>query len=963
MKSLLLLLLIPLSLLSFKANATHVMGAEFEWEALGKDTFLIKVRVYRDCNGVALSSGPIRVTTSCGSTSITTKMSKIGDVTPMCSSVKNRCQSSSSTFSYGIELYELSAVYIATSDIKNGCCEATLSWAQCCRSKSITTGAANQNFYVDAALNSCAGASSPKWSTSAIGIGCLGRDQIIDNSVISKDSLVYTCAEPLQTATTKTSWSSSYSACEPVYYLGFPRRTRSFPSGFHLDSATGELMFRPMKEQQTVICTRVEIYRNGKRIGYMKRDIQYIVIKCPNNNPPVLSGINAKSPIPQNFTTTVCAGKKTCFTVLSSDKDKDDTVKLQQNGGIPGATFTITNPGSKRETGEFCWTPSTSDISRFPHKVVISAKDDACPAPGTTVRSYSIVVQKPYAFDLDMNVSAGDCGTYYLTVKDKNGRSMNDIKWYENDSIYIGSGDSVAHTFMSTGNRKVSVKVDDCLDQSADTTISVATVSRIQLDLADAVVCQNEKLLMKPTVSGQSGALKYDWNIAPSLGYTGHTNRSSVELGFNNASTTSYPVILTVKDSLGCTDADTAEIISKKNTFVDLERDQKICQGDATQINLKQLSGQGNWTGRNVSSNTMDLTGLAPGIYQLQFKFEDTFYCVSDSAQIFLRALPTISISSDFSNCTNSNETVQLSQNPGGGQWTGKGVSGTIFDPAVAGKGTHYLNYLYTDSFGCSNSDSLLATVFDYVPSITVTDSIKACNNEGLVTISAQPSGGGWLGPGIASTSSTIQVDPSLLTGGDYSYIYGYADSNSCTNSDSTILRVAQAPVAGFNVVDTVSISGDSVLVKNQSTGNNNNEYTWKIGNPAFITSQNFNFHQQIDSADTFDVMLISKDPKTGCIDSTVLEDGIVILLNTSSPHIIAGLEIYPNPSAGILNIRTNSSKTTRVTIVNMAGQKTYETTKQMKDIAIDISDLESGIYLLEISQNDLIHSQLLIKK
>ncbi len=48
---------------------------------------------------------------------------------------------------------------------------------------------------------------------------------------------------------------------------------------------------------------------------------------------------------------------------------------------------------------------------------------------------------------------------------------------------------------------------------------------------------------------------------------------------------------------------------------------------------------------------------------------------------------------------------------PIGGVYTGTGVSGSSFDPVVAGIGIHAVSYTYEDSLGCSNSDFTTITV------------------------------------------------------------------------------------------------------------------------------------------------------------------------------------------------------------------------------------------------------------
>ncbi|MBI3141447.1 MAG: hypothetical protein HYZ16_01320, partial [Bacteroidetes bacterium] len=132
---------------------------------------------------------------------------------------------------------------------------------------------------------------SPTFTGSPLAIICLGRDFIYNQGVQDMDvdpktsgladSLVYSWAEPMQTVSTKTSWSSGYTYNKPIYYLGFPKTGMAFPRGIHLDSATGDMMFRPMKVEQTVMSIKIESYRNKKLTGVTRRDIQVVVIKCP----------------------------------------------------------------------------------------------------------------------------------------------------------------------------------------------------------------------------------------------------------------------------------------------------------------------------------------------------------------------------------------------------------------------------------------------------------------------------------------------------------------------------------------------------------------------------------------------------------------------------------------------------------------------------------------------------------
>jgi hypothetical protein len=71
---------------------------------------------------------------------------------------------------------------------------------------------------------------------------------------------------------------------------------------------------------------------------------------------------------------------------------------------------------------------------------------------------------------------------------------------------------------------------------------------------------------------------------------------------------------------------------------------------------------------------------------------------------------------------------------PAGGVYSGPGVSNGLFDPAVAGLGTHTITYTYTASNGCDNFDE--ETIL--VDPCTGVDEVEA----GKISIFPNPSSG-----------------------------------------------------------------------------------------------------------------------------------------------------------------------------------------------------------------------------
>ena len=116
------------------------------------------------------------------------------------------------------------------------------------------------------------------------------------------------------------------------------------------------------------------------------------------------------------------------------------------------------------------------------------------------------------------------------------------------------------------------------------------------------------------------------------------------------------------------------------------------------------------WSGTAGGSGTLGVfTATSSGTVIVEIT--DSNDCTNTcQTEVTVYGLPTVDAGSDQSFCL-GDDPITLSGDPPGGDWSGSGVSGTTFDPDVAGVGTHTITYIYTDQNGCSNSDTRLFTV------------------------------------------------------------------------------------------------------------------------------------------------------------------------------------------------------------------------------------------------------------
>ena len=140
--------------------------------------------------------------------------------------------------------------------------------------------------------------------------------------------------------------------------------------------------------------------------------------------------------------------------------------------------------------------------------------------------------------------------------------------------------------------------------------------------------------------------------------------------------------------------------------------DQLICPNITTVLNATGTASVYEWTNGVVNGEPFYPTA---GTYIVTGT--NTSGCSSqDSLSIeFLSTIPVSYIESITSIGVNQNAFNVSPGDPSGGTYSGNGIIGTSFHPALAGVGLHYVTYSYTDGNGCIVSDSSAIEVYEDV--------------------------------------------------------------------------------------------------------------------------------------------------------------------------------------------------------------------------------------------------------
>lgn len=140
-----------------------------------------------------------------------------------------------------------------------------------------------------------------------------------------------------------------------------------------------------------------------------------------------------------------------------------------------------------------------------------------------------------------------------------------------------------------------------------------------------------------------------------------------------------------------------------------------------------------------VGENVLDLSLSAPNgkvdIDSLDNQLIDTFRYDS----------PVVTMGSLGKTCLDGAEIVLTSGSPNGGNYSGNGVSGNIFNPQTAGIGSHTIYYSYTNSDNCTSIDSAIITVENCTGIIDLEDigfhvSLFPNPTKGIISMKINPS-------------------------------------------------------------------------------------------------------------------------------------------------------------------------------------------------------------------------------
>lgn len=490
---------------SLLAQSAQIAGGDLEYTCSGQGKYDITLHVVKQCNSIGTFNTTVVATPACTGLNAIKQKLIIADssIVPLyCGSTCDPCTDSTCQQPFGFITYTLKG----TIDLGNsGCDNWVFSWTGCCRDSIITNGTAGNPVYLYAKVfhKTTACSNSPHASGPGVILTTVNQCTQADAGFLnpwSSDSIYCSLAPPQTSDTGTFQYSGTYTYEKPLYFNGFPQTGLPFNPpqcrGFHLDSVTGSLQYKPLKKEVTPIAVKAILYKKGVKISESNRELLLINMAGTPNNPPSISGINGTG----DYTASTCPKEILCFTMRSDDLDQSDSVKLNWNGGIPGATFTFT--WGQHPSAKFCWTPQVSDVRAMPYNFTLSAKDDHCPIPATVFKNFQIMVHPvPSATYRIINHGGGS----YTFIAENIKPIHSQLKWQLGQDTTILNEDTINYTFKTAKKEPVTLTIRyDCQIQYTDT-LNVSLAAGIGDRISD-----HPEIKLYPNPAGNAATLRFE---------------------------------------------------------------------------------------------------------------------------------------------------------------------------------------------------------------------------------------------------------------------------------------------------------------------------------------------------------------------------------------------------------------------------------------------------------------------
>jgi photosystem II stability/assembly factor-like uncharacterized protein len=648
--------------------------------------------------------------------------------------------------------------------------------------------------------------------------------------------------------------------------------------------------------------------------------------------------------------TTVCNGTLVTFTATPVNGGTNPSYQWKVNG---------TNTGTNSPTF------ATSTLVNGDQVSCILTSNASCLSSPTATSNTIIITVTPSVVP-SISISTPNTticsGTLIsFTATPVNGGATPVYQWQVN-GINTGTNNSTFNTPFLNNNDQVKVIMTSSLacplPSSVTSNVITMTVNPVPVAQAgnDTTICAGTSAQLNA-----SGGTTYSWSPVGGLSNPNIANPVATP-----AATTRYYV--TVQNSFGCSSEDSVLVTvnSATTTSVTINTpNTSICSGTLVSFTATPVNGgatpayqwQVNGINTGTNNNVFNTSSINNND-QVKVIMTTSLTCAlpatvtSNIITMSVTTMPVANAGNDVTICSGSSTQLQGS---GGGTYSWTPATG-LTNPNIANPIASPLAttaYILTVANGsCTSKDTVVVTVQQVVtPSVNISISSPSICNGLLVTFTATPVNGGsnpsyqWKinGTNIGTNSPTLVT--SILINGDQVSCVLTSNSSCATTptANSNIISMSVVQLA----TPIISVSNADFTVTNPDAAAN---YIWQILANA-VWSDVVPFSTGITFTAPAPGEYRVKAVKGPCIKFSSS------LTSSFTPLYSHFIDLYPNPAHDyvVLDSIALFKKYETVEIIDMMGKRVIPTIniKNQTRVTIDISRLNTGLYMILVRQRD----------
>jgi photosystem II stability/assembly factor-like uncharacterized protein len=401
------------------------------------------------------------------------------------------------------------------------------------------------------------------------------------------------------------------------------------------------------------------------------------------------------------------------------------------NGGNPSYQWYVNNAVAGTDLNTYSYAPTNND-----QIFVVLTSDLLCvinnPANSdTTIMVVNEVLPVNVAIVADQNdVCDGTQVTF--TATPVNGGNPSYL-WYVNGSTVGSDQDTFTYT-PADGDQVYVVMTSDlsCVSDNPATSNTVTLIVNDILPVSVSIVadqnnvCEGTIVSFFPIPVEGGSSPTYEWYVNGNFAANGDT--------YSYVPSDGDQIYVIMTSSLACVSGNPAQsntFLMQVSPYIDVTASIAITQNnlcEGSEFNFtSSTTGGGNtpqyqWkvNGATTGENTPEFAYVAENGDVVSLVFTSGLSCTnenpvtSNTITAVVNPLPVVAwpgFEPDTLCIEDWGPVTLTGATPTGGTYSGDGVVGNTFDPALAGAGSHEITYTYSNSFGCTNQSSLFLFV------------------------------------------------------------------------------------------------------------------------------------------------------------------------------------------------------------------------------------------------------------